>query len=355
MKRLFKILSLLIIVAVLVAQTNILDIFKPKYAFAVGDLTINWGVPTGDPIFVVTNMLPGDTETRSVDVTNNASSARPIAIKGVKTSEIASLSSVLDIEIKDGGTTLYDNTLSQFFTDSLNPDGIPLNTINSGASKTYTFIVTFQNGAGNEFQNAQVIFDIIIGIAVDVPSECEELLTGGTFPIFGTSGNDLILGTLGNDVIFALEGNDRVLASLGDDCIVGGPGNDELRGEVGEDLIFGNGGNDSLWGGNNDDEIFGGIGNDLIRGENGEDLLEGEDGNDTMFGGNSNDIMHGGNGNDTMNGENGDDTVNGDADNDTLIGGNGDDTLVGGANTDSANGMSGTDTCDAETEVSCEI
>src|SRR3989344_5612656 len=356
--KLLKISILLLIVALLVMQTNVLqNIFKPNTAYAVGDLVVDWGIGVGDvgAIFTVTNMAPGDSEDEDVDVTNNAATGRPVAIKGVMTSETGSLSAALDIEITDGSTTLYANTLQQFFTDSLNPDGISLLILDPSEAANLNIKVTFQDGAGNEFQNTSVVFNLIIGIGVEVPAECEQIDLAGKFPIFGTSGNDRILGTNRDDVIFAFEGNDRVFAHGGNDCIVGSEGVDELRGETGNDIIFGNEGNDLLIGAVGNDIIFGGSGADTIRGENGEDILEGEDGNDNMFGGNSDDIMHGGNGNDTMNGENGSDNVNGDTDNDTLIGGNGSDTLIGGANTDKANGMSGTDTCDAETEIGCEL
>ncbi|MDP3941879.1 MAG: calcium-binding protein [bacterium] len=354
-----RLLSLTLIVAVLVSQTQLIEnLLSPKHAYAVGDLTVSWeGAGTGDtgPMFTVSNMAPGQSEEKTITVTNNAASARPVAIKGVKTSGAPSFPTVLDVQIKDGATVLYNDTLAQFFTDSLDPEGIPLSTIGPGGSKAYDFIVTFQESAGNEFQNAEVVFNLTIGIGTDIPAECEALLPPGKFPIFGTSGNDFIKGTLKNDVIITFEGNDRVLASLGNDCIVGGAGNDELRGEVGNDFIFGNEGNDFIAGGNNNDYIEGGSGNDTLRGENGVDHIEGQDGNDTITGGNDNDTINGGMGLDKIDGENGRDMIHGNDDNDTLTGGNGNDTLIGDLGTDKADGKSGTDTCDAEAEISCEL
>lgn len=354
-----RILSLTLIVAVLLSQTKLIEnILSPKQAYAVGDLTVTWqGAGTGDtgPMFTVTNMAPGDSSQKTITVTNGAASARPIAIKGVETSGTPSFPTVLNIQIKDGATVLYSGTLAQFFTDSLGPEGISLNTISPGGTKVYTVIVTFSEGAGNEYQNAEVVFDFVIGIAVDLPEACERLLPPGKFPIFGTSGNDFIKGTLKNDVIVTFEGNDRVLASLGDDCIVGGPGNDELRGEVGNDIILGNDGNDFIAGGTNNDLIEGGAGNDTLRGEDGVDQIEGQDGNDTITGGNGNDNINGGTGLDKIDGENGTDIIHGNEDDDKLTGGNGNDMLVGDSGVDNANGQNGTDTCDAETETSCEI
>lgn len=343
-------------------------------AFAVGDLVINWGVPTGDPIFVVNNILPGDTEERTVDITNNATSTKTPAVRGIKTSvNPANFTDVLEITIKEGLTTLYGPvSLEQFFTDSVDPDGIPLTSINNGANKTYSFKVTFDPAAGNEFQNASVVFDIQIGVSSEIPADCQGIIFSNP-PIFGTDGNDRIRGTLGNDLIFALEGNDRVMAFGGDDCIIGGPGNDELRGEVGNDLIFGNEGDDLVVGASGEDTLFGGDGNDNIRGENGEDYIEGGDGNDTITGGNSDDqifgqagndnissengedIVSGGEGNDSLDGGGGNDVITGDSGNDNINGKAGNDNLTGGTDTDVSNGLSGTDTCDAETELNCEL
>ncbi len=356
--RYFKILALLIIVGILATQTNVIANFlKPKTAYAVGDLTVDWGIGVGDvgAIFTVTNMAPGDSEDRNVIVTNGAPTIRPVAIKGTNLVETDALSGVMDIQITDGVTTLYSNTLQQFFIDSLNQSGIPLSNQNAGQTKTYSIIVSFQEGAGNEFQNQELSFDLVIGIGIDIPAECENIDLTGKFPIFGTAGNDRILGTRGDDVIFAFEGNDRVFAHGGSDCIIGGLGNDELRGETGNDFIFGNEGNDLLVGAVGNDIIFGGSGADTIRGEDGDDILNGEDGNDIMKGGNGNDQINGGDDNDTINGENGTDLIHGDSGNDTLVGGNGPDTLIGDANTDSANGQAGGDTCDAETEIGCEL
>ena len=339
---------------------------------ANGDLGVDWGVVEPGPIFVVSNMLPGDSEERSVDVTNNAAVARPVGVRGVKTSETGNFSSVLSIVIMEGVNILYGPVnLNQFFIDS-GPDGIVLSTLGSGNTTTYTFKVTFDENAGNEFQGKEAIFDLIIGIAVNVPEECEHIEFSNP-PIFGTEGDDNIRGTRGNDLIFAFEGNDRVFGLLGDDCIVGGEGNDELRGEIGNDIIFGNEGDDLVIGANGEDKLFGGEGNDIVKGENNEDYIEGNEGEDRITGGNSDDEILGGEGADDISGENGEDLIFGGFGNDKLDGGSsddsifgnegddqingrsGDDFLNGGPDTDFINGLSGTDTCDGEVEINCEI
>ena len=332
-------------IAVTVAFISIrANLTNPGTAFAVGDLTIDWGVPSGDPIFVVNNMVPGDMEQRDVDVTNGATSIRPVGVRGVETSEIGDLSTVLDIVISEGATDLYGGasatgpkTLSEFFTESAGPDGIPLSDLDPGESTTYSFKVTFSEDAGNAFQNASVIFDLIIGIAIEVPEECSDIQFDGN-PIFGTSRGDRLNGGPGNDLIFGLEGGDSINGNGGADCIVGGEGSDRINGNAGNDVILGQEGSDSL------------------KGNNGEDLLIGGEGSDSLDGGNEDDVLDGGNGSDSLKGGNGEDDLFGGDGSDSLKGGNGADFLDGGGGTDSLNGGPNSDECiNGEAYSNCEI
>lgn len=355
-KKLFRLGVVLGVIALLVwAGGGVGNILKSKTAYAVGDLTVNWGVPEGDPIFVVNNFAPGEIETQSVDVQNDAVTDRPVGIRGIQTALTDSFDQALEITISDGTTDLYGPvSLEQFFVDSTLPDFVPLTTLSSGESETYTIMVRFSESAGNEFQKQEIVFDLKIGIAIDAPAECENIDFTGE-PIFGTSGNDRLNGTRGNDLIFLLEGDDRSFGFGGDDCIVGGAGNDELRGETGDDVLSGEDGNDLLIGAVGNDTIFGGDGDDNIRGENNNDIINAGIGDDKVTGGNGDDVISGGPGTDNLKAENGTDQVSGDSGNDTLDGGAGNDALVGGSESDSANGQAGTDSCDAETEIRCEI
>lgn len=345
-KKLISIFALMFLIAFWLLPGSPLNLFKnSSTVLAIGDLTVIWdAVPEGDPIFVVSNMAPGDSEAKDVQVTNGAASSRPVGIKAKKTAGAGNLEDVLNVVISEGATDLYGGTsptgpktLKEFFDETTSIEFIPLSTLGPGVSTTYNIKVTFDPGAGNEFQSAGMTFDLIIGVGFELPEACEGIDFAASSPIFGTAGNNTIHGTQGNDLIIALEGNDRVFGKSGDDCILGGEGNDQLRGELGNDFIFGEGGNDQLIGAIGDDQIFGGAGNDQIRGETGDDQLFGEDGNDTITGGVGNDTALGGTGNDNLKGEAGNDNLTGD----------------GGI--DVTNGSSGTDTCDAETEIQCEL
>lgn len=339
-KHVMKILSLISIAVLLaVFATGYRFPIKSATVRAVGDLEVDWGVPEGNPIFVVNNLAPGQTEVRNVIVTNNALTLRPVGVRGMKTSETGPLATVLDFTISEGGTDLYGGTLEQFFTDSSGINGLPLFNLNPGTTKTINFKVVFNESAGNDFQAVNVIFDLKIGIAIAVPPECQgidfDLVDG--LPIFGTDGDDEIKGTNGNDLIFGLEGKDKINGSNGNDCLVGGSGNDRIDGSNGHDILVGNEGDDRLDGSNGNDLIIGGLGNDILDGSNGDDKLWGNEGDDKLKGANGNDRLEGQDGNDS------------------LEGGNGDDTLLGGLGIDSANGRLGIDTCEAESETNCEL
>lgn len=340
-----RLISLTVIAAILLSQTSILqNIITPKSAYAVGDLTVTWeGAGTGDtgPMFTVANMAPGQASQKTITVQNDAASARPIGIRGVKMQETGSLGDAMEITISRSGTDLYGGTsgiktVSQFFTDSLSPNGITLGLLNSGATASYQVKVSFKNTANNTFQNKNLAFNLLIGLAIDIPAACHTMAIDFAHPIMGTGKSEKINGTNGNDLILALEGSDSVDGKNGNDCIIGGAGSDSLKGNNGKDVLLGDNGSDSLDGGNNEDVLLGG------------------DGSDSLTGGNENDELHGEQGSDTLKGENGLDKLFGGIGNDALDGGNGNDTLNGQDGIDSANGQNGTDTCIAETKKNCE-
>ncbi len=171
-KRIIRLTALVMIIAIVFAthQSEFLALFNPKTVRAFGDLTVDFHVPTNAPIFTITNMAPGQMETRNVDVNNTGSVDRMVSVKGVKTSETGNLSNVLSIVISEGSTDLYGGTalggpkhLSDFFADSSSANGIMLSTLQAGHHTTYIFKVTFDSSAGNAYQNKQVIFDLTFG------------------------------------------------------------------------------------------------------------------------------------------------------------------------------------------------
>lgn len=165
-RRLARIIVLVLIIS------SMMRFVVPSQAYAAGDLNVNYHVPTGDPIFVVANFLPGDSENRNIDITNNGSVARAIWVKGIRTGGVGNapkLETILDVAIKDGAIPIYGTgsptgpkTVQNFFTDSSAPAGVSLGIINPGVHKTFNFKVTFPTSAGNEYQRKSVIFDLKI-------------------------------------------------------------------------------------------------------------------------------------------------------------------------------------------------
>jgi serralysin len=324
MKNLALFLALLILLYAGYTYGGNLPFLNNNTIYAAGDLTVIWGVPVGQPIFTVINSKPGDTQSKTVQVNNGASTARPVAIRGNITSETKNLSNALFITISQNGTDLYggpsgQKTVAQFMTESTDPNGIELSTISANASASYVITLTFDPLAGNDFQAAIVTFDLTIGIAFDVPDSCSAMTFNGP-TIFGTQGDDRLNGTNKSEIIIGFEGNDGIDGGNANDCIIAGAGNDQ------------------------------------VSGGNGNDVLIGQENNDVIDGGNGNDQVSGNEGNDTLDGGNNDDTLTGGTGNDILKGGNGSDTLDGGlGTTDSADGQNGRDTCIAETEMRCEL
>jgi len=254
---------------------------------AFGDLTVDFGVPTNDPIFTVTNMLPGDCEDRQIVVTNDGDDDAVVAIRSDNEIDDDSLSEVLTIEISNG-QSLYFDTLKQFFIDSDYPDGIFLQNLTPGQEETYSVNICFDTSATEIYKNTSVTFDLIFGEIVSdisLPPECAHLAGAITETIEGTNGNDELKGTRANELILGLGGNDKIDGKGGDDCIVGAEGNDKLDGGTGRDIIVGGIGNDKLEGGTNNDKLYGGPGNDELFGDTGDDFLDGGEDRDYLKGG----------------------------------------------------------------------
>src|SRR3990172_10301676 len=201
MKR--KIFKIFITIIVAAAATLSFITIKQQQALskvkAIGDLTVDFhlppGVPLGGPIFVINNLAPGyPPESHEITMVNNASVIRPVGIRGENKSPDGTndLSPGLDLVISSGIIDLYGGssptgtkTLADFFNETTPANGIELFILNPGETKTITVTVTFKAESGNEFQSASVVFDVIVGISVELPEACQEIdITGST--IFGT-------------------------------------------------------------------------------------------------------------------------------------------------------------------------
>ena len=241
MKKFLKLITIFTLVIVgAVAANRSEKINFVSTAQAVGDLTINWGVPSGDPIFNIPNFLPGDEETATVIISNGGTSNRSLGLRIADVTDLQNLSSQIDLVIKENGIEIFNATLSDLIAQATEPGFLQFDILPPSTSATYDFFASFNPGAGDEYQGTSVIFDIIIGIAFDLPEACRDIESSFNGQIiFGTSKKENLNGTPRNDIILAFEGDDKVEGNSGNDCILGGPGNDRLNGNNGQDVIFG--------------------------------------------------------------------------------------------------------------------
>jgi len=141
------------------------DVLSTVRAF--GDLAVQFGIPAEEPLFFLTNMAPGDSVSKEIQVTNNGTAAHFVATRGVRTGPESQpnprIETVLQLTISEGSTVLFEGTVQDFFDQSQDENGVPLSILNSSDTTTYTFDILFPTSAGNEFQSTSVIFDLVFG------------------------------------------------------------------------------------------------------------------------------------------------------------------------------------------------
>ncbi len=159
---------------------------------AFGDLSVQFGIPAETPLFNLTNMAPGDMVTKSVVVTNNGAKNHIVAVKGVKTSADSSvtLEDVMRLKISAGSTVLFQNTLSEFFSQSTSENGITLTILSPTEDETYEFEITFLPDADNTYQGQSVIFDLTFGTVEEATTETSLVLNEVYYRVDGTKGYD---------------------------------------------------------------------------------------------------------------------------------------------------------------------
>lgn len=336
----------------------IINLNKGSEIKAVDPLIVTYnGSSPPNPMFVVTNLLPGDEVEKTFSVKNGSGNPVTVTMDSVKINELKSFASILDIEIlEEPSTSLFNGKLTVFFA----APPLSLGTLAADASKSFRIKVKFPFSSGNEYQGAKVVFNILwksdTSTAIELPEECKLLEGKITSILEGTEGNDKIKGTPANELILGKGGDDTVDGKSGDDCIIGGSGNDKIDSGQGNDIVVGGIGNDKIEAGSGDDIVYGNEGADGINGAAGNDTIYGNEGDDELEGGSGNDAISGGQGNDKIEGGSGPDVITGDDGNDEIWGGSGNDNLNGGNNTDKINGNAGTDTCTfGEVLASCEL
>src|SRR3989344_1340205 len=306
-----KVIAVIAAPLVFLGAYNVIRDARNNDIYAVDPLIVTYnGGPPPNPVFIVTNMLPGDEIEKEFNVKNDSPDNVDVVMKGIKTTETQEFADILEIiigEVADadifGGTTGF-KTLEDFFVEG----NISLGNVPAGGDRDFRVKVLFPSSAGNEYQNALVIFDIEWRTVIDLPDECQELEGIVTEIVEGTEGDDNIHATTAPELILAKGGNDKVDASSGSDCVVLGDGNDYVRSESGNDIVLGGNGNDKIISGSGNDTVYGGPGNDNISTGSGADKAYGGEGDDKISTGSGNDYADGESGVDNISGGSGTDT-----------------------------------------------
>lgn len=109
----------------------------------------------GAAILTVDKLLPGESGTGTVSITNVGDSAGDFTLTAsnlVDTPPTPAFSSVLKLVVTDGATSVYDGPLSGATT-------VDLGTWAANEKHDFTFTVTFDATSGNEFQGASSTVD----------------------------------------------------------------------------------------------------------------------------------------------------------------------------------------------------
>lgn len=129
------------------------------------------------PLFSETNFIPGADVSRWIKVTNNTANILKIATKATNVINDEGLGDVLNLEIKNGGVSLYNNTLKHFFDAG---EVFLSDTAGSGTNQ-YDYIVSFNYDSGNAYQGKHLGFDILIGYEGDTTNDQTYTYTSGGF------------------------------------------------------------------------------------------------------------------------------------------------------------------------------
>jgi len=270
-------IALILLPFVVIGMASVYQNARASEAYAVNPITVTYDEdsPT-DPMFEVTNMLPGDVIEKEFKVKNTGHATVNVEMYGSLTNVLKNFDEILTIEIIElPATSVFAGTLEDF----LDHTPFDLGGFAPNAEKTYSVKVKFPSSAGNVYQNAKVVFDIIwqakFKTDPELPLECSHLEGKIKHVIRGNEHNNYLFGTHHNDLIIGFGGNDHINGKGGDDCIVGNEGNDKLVGGSGMDVLLGGAGNDELFGGTNNDFLDGGPDHDFLKGESGTDTCVG--------------------------------------------------------------------------------
>jgi len=137
------------------------SIFIPHIALAKsGDMKV---VFSHNPLFKEIGIVPGDTATETITVTNNSAEEKTIGITFIGTST-HELDNKLFFTILENGVALFGGQANpKTLADLLGQGQISITTIHPSATKVLTINADFSVSAGNLYQKKSSVFDIEVG------------------------------------------------------------------------------------------------------------------------------------------------------------------------------------------------
>lgn len=181
---------------------TIFSIFILPAMFLVGGIEVALAqTPTvvfeQTPLFLNADVVPGDSESRTVTVTNGGTENEDVYVS-VANVFSTGLAEVMSVDVTSPSNTHFTGVFEDFFATT----PIALGTLTPGTTRVYTFTASLPSPAGNEYQEKQLGFDLIIGFVgggqvADNPS--------------GGGGGGSVQLSIFNEEVDSVTGNDATL------------------------------------------------------------------------------------------------------------------------------------------------
>ena len=110
------------------------------------------------PLFSEAKIMPGDSVSRTITVTNSNIEPEDIEIEAINVFS-SGLASVINLSVTAPGDSYFSGSLENFFTTS----PLALGSLAGDSSRTYTFTASLPEGTGNALMLKNVGFDLVIG------------------------------------------------------------------------------------------------------------------------------------------------------------------------------------------------
>ena len=135
-------------------------VFVAFPVYAVDPMTV---IFESNPLFGEVNFLPGDSKDGDATVTNNTPDVQSVYAESVNSFDPDGLGSQLYLKVFENANPVP--VYNDEFDDFLSAGPVSLSSLGGGATKTYTFEVSFINSTDNDYQGKTLGFDLCIGFS----------------------------------------------------------------------------------------------------------------------------------------------------------------------------------------------